>query len=176
MYSYYKFDLKLKNIKRFYMNIEEMKISDFELIKNNLESDFDDFWNENSLKQELLNKERIYIIAKDLDKNEILGFAGISCVLDEAELMNIVVKRNKRRNGIGKALLEKIINICKENNIKLLKLEVNEINLPAINLYKSFGFIQTGIRKKYYNNCDSAILMDLNLTPHSSVSSRLNEF
>lgn len=148
------------------MYIDKMKISDFELIKNNLKSDFDDFWNENILKQELLNTDSIFLVVKDTISDEILGFAGIEIVLDEAELMNIVIRKNKRGLGIGKSLMEKIINIAKENNIKILKLEVNEKNLIAINLYKSLGFKQTGIREKYYNNLDSAILMDLEIFKH----------
>lgn len=148
------------------MYIDKMEISDFELIKNSLKSDFDDFWNENILKQELLNENHIFLVVKDTISDEILGFAGIEIVLDEAELMNIVIRKNKRGLGIGKSLMEKIINIAKENNIKILKLEVNEKNLIAINLYKSFGFKQTGIREKYYNNHDSAILMDLEIFKH----------
>ena len=148
------------------MYIDKMGISDFELIKNSLKSDFDDFWNENILKQELLNTDSIFLVVKDTISDEILGFAGIEIVLDEAELMNIVIRKNKRGLGIGKSLMEKIINIAKENNIKILKLEVNEKNLIAINLYKSFGFKQTGIRAKYYNNHDSAILMDLEIFKH----------
>ncbi len=145
------------------MFIDKMKISDFELIKNNLKSDYDDFWSKEALEQELLNENRIYILAKDENTNEILGFAGISIIFNEAELMNIVVKKNKRKHGIGKALLEKIINICIENNIEVVKLEVNENNISAKNLYKSCGFIQTGKRERYYNNKDAAILFDLKI-------------
>ena len=148
------------------MYIDKMGISDFELIKNSLKSDFDDFWNENILKQELLNTASIFLVVKDTISDEIWGFVGIEIVLDEAELMNIVIRKNKRGLGIGKSWMEKIINIAKENNIKILKLEVNEKNLIAINLYKSFGFKQTGIREKYYNNHDSAILMDLEIFKH----------
>ncbi len=145
------------------MFIDKMKISDFELIKNNLKSDYDDFWSKEALEQELLNENRIYILAKNENTNEILGFAGISIIFNEAELMNIVVKKNKRKHGIGKALLEKIINICIENNIEVVKLEVNENNISAKNLYKSCGFIQTGKRERYYNNKDAAILFDLKI-------------
>lgn len=145
------------------MFIDKMKISDFELIKNNLKSDYDDFWSKEALEQELLNENRIYILAKNENTNEILGFAGISIIFNEAELMNIVVKKNKRKHGIGKALLEKIINICIENNIEVIKLEVNENNISAKNLYKSCGFIQTGKRERYYNNKDAAILFDLKI-------------
>ena len=145
------------------MFIDKMKISDFELIKNNLKSDYDDFWSKEALEQELLNENRIYILAKNENTNEILGFAGISVIFNEAELMNIVVKKDKRKHGIGKALLEKIINICIENNIEVVKLEVNENNISARNLYKSCGFIQTGKRERYYNNKDAAILFDLKI-------------
>ena len=145
------------------MFIDKMKISDFELIKNNLKSDYDDFWSKEALEQELLNENRIYILAKNENTNEILGFAGISIIFNEAELMNIVVKKDKRKHGIGKALLEKIINICIENNIEVVKLEVNENNISAKNLYKSCGFIQTGKRERYYNNKDAAILFDLKI-------------
>ena len=145
------------------MFIDKMKISEFELIKNNLKSDYDDFWSKEALEQELLNENRIYILAKNENTNEVLGFAGISIIFNEAELMNIVVKKNKRKHGIGKALLEKIINICIENNIEVVKLEVNENNISAKNLYKSCGFIQTGKRERYYNNKDAAILFDLKI-------------
>ncbi len=143
------------------MNIDKMEISDFELIKDNLKSDFDDFWSKDLLKKELLNPDKIYIIAKESD--EIVGFAGIYVILDEAEIMNIVVKKNKRGQGIGKALMEKIINISRGKNLRTIKLEVNEKNTIAISLYKSLGFIQTGIRKKYYNSIDNAILMDFKI-------------
>ena len=46
-------------------------------------------------------------------------------------------------------------------NMKTITLEVNENNIPAINLYKKFNFEQVGLRKKYYNNADAAILMTL---------------
>ena len=93
------------------MEILPMNLSDFEKIKTKLNSDFDDFWNVNLLKDELLKENRRYIVYKQDD--EILGFAGISIVLDEAELMNIVVKKDKRSQGIGRELLQSIIEICK---------------------------------------------------------------
>ena len=93
------------------MEILPMNLSDFEKIKTKLNSDFDDFWNANLLKDELLKENRRYIVYKQDD--EILGFAGISIVLDEAELMNIVIKKDKRSQGIGRELLQSIIEICK---------------------------------------------------------------
>ena len=126
-------------------------------MKDTLYSDYDNFWSYNILKQELENKNTTYIIAKEND--EILGFAGILKCLDEATLNNIVVKKDHRGRGIGSELLETIIELCSELNVKSLTLEVNSLNTPAINLYEKFGFQNLGIRKKYYNNTYDAIIM-----------------
>lgn len=78
---------------------------------------------------------------------------------DTIEIMNIVVKKKYRRQGIGEKLLENLINMSKEMNFDSLNLEVNSKNRPALEMYKKFGFEQIGSRKKYYNNKDDAILM-----------------
>ena len=56
-------------------------------------------------------------------------------------------------------MLEEIINIAKNKNMKSITLEVNVNNNIAINLYKKYGFKEVGIRPKYYNNTDDAIIM-----------------
>ncbi len=143
-----------KNIK-----ITSMNSQDLESIKNILNSDFDDFWNYNILKEELNNKNSRYLVAKL--NNEVIGFAGIKIVIDEADIMNIVVKKNFRNNGIGSLLLENLINLSKSLNISSLSLEVNEKNISAISLYKKFNFKEVGKRKNYYKDSD-AILMSIN--------------
>ena len=75
--------------------------------------------------------------------------------------MNIVVRKDKRKEGIGSKLLNKIFEIAKEKNAQTITLEVNEKNLPAIRLYQKFGFEQTGLRKKYYHNMYNAIIMSV---------------
>lgn len=75
--------------------LEKMEISHLSAI--DLE-DFDDFWNENILKEELLSSSSYYIIAKS--ENDIIGFAGIKFLLDEAHITNIVTRTDKRNNGV----------------------------------------------------------------------------
>lgn len=77
--------------------------------------------------------------------------------------MNIVVRKNKRQEGIGAKLLKEVFKIAKEWKAQSITLEVNEKNVPAIQLYQKFGFEQIGLRKKYYHNTDNAILMKNNL-------------
>ncbi len=134
------------------INIEKMTLEDLEEIKAILETDFDDFWNYNILKNEIKNENAIYVVAKKRSNNEIVGFAGITAILDVAELNNIVVKKSYRRNGISKLLLNSLIEEAKKNNCKQINLEVFEKNITAINLYKKFDFIQVGMRNNYYNS------------------------
>ena len=139
------------------IEIYPMTMEDLELIKEDLEEKFDKFWTYGILKSEIANINSRYIVAKY--KNEIVGFAGISLIIDEANIMNIVTKKEKRKQGIGSLLLEKLIYLAKELNATSITLEVNSNNLSAINLYKKFNFQEVGLRKKYYNNTDDALIM-----------------
>ena len=142
------------------IEIKNMLISDLENIKKNLTTDFDDFWTYDVFKDELLSKNSKYIIG--LIDSEIVGFAGVKIVDDQADIMNIVVKKSCRKKGIGFILLNELINICTNLNVSSIFLEVNENNLPAISLYKKIGFEQVGYRKNYYHN-DSGILFSFNI-------------
>ena len=72
--------------------IAEMKIQDLQEIKNCLDTEYDNFWSYQTLESEINSESSIYIIIKN-NQNLILGFTGIKVILDEAELMNIVVKK-----------------------------------------------------------------------------------
>ena len=139
------------------IQISEMFLFDLDNIKDILVSDFDDFWNYNILKEELESPNSKYIIAKTND-GEIIGFAGIKIIVDTADIMNIVVKKSWRNQGVGSLLLDNLVSLCKNLSLFSLSLEVNESNLPAINLYKKFGFKQIGLRKNYYMGKDGIVM------------------
>ena len=139
------------------IEISTMTLNDLEQIKENLQTDFDDFWNFEIFKEELANNNSMYLVLRY--ENEIVSFGGIKIILDEADIMNIVTKKDKRNQGFAKFLLNKLITIAKEQNCKTITLEVDENNLPAIKLYKDFEFKEVGKRKNYYKNGNTAILM-----------------
>lgn len=143
------------------LKISNMTISDFENISPILTSDFDDFWSCKTLQSELNNPNSYYIVAKL--NAEIVGFAGIWKSVDDVHITDIVVKKDFRKKGIGSLLLEKLISLTKELKFKELTLEVNSNNEPAKKLYLKFGFKELGIRKRYYNNTDDAVIMTLYL-------------
>lgn len=143
------------------VQILNMQTQDLDLIANNLESNFDSFWNYNVFKSELENGNSKYLVAK-ID-TEIVGFAGIIPIVDEADISNIVVHKDFRNQKIGSCLLENLINLTSSLNLKCINLEVRESNIQAIKLYEKYGFEVCGLRKKYYNNSENAILMKKNL-------------
>ena len=139
------------------MEMHTMMLSDLEEIKNILQTDFDDFWNFEIFKEELANNNSDYLVLRYDD--EIVCFGGIKIILDEANIMDIVTRKDKRNQGFARFVLNELINISKEQNCTSITLEVNENNLPAIHLYKLFDFKEVGRRKNYYKNGNTAILM-----------------
>lgn len=139
------------------IKISVMTLLDLDTICNILTCEFDDFWNYNVFKSELENKNSKYVIAKLND--EIVGFGGIWFSVDDIHITNIVVKKCYRNKKIGTFILNALIDMCKNQAQKSITLEVNSNNIPAQKLYENFGFKTVGIRKKYYNNTDDAIIM-----------------
>ena len=133
-----------------------MTISDLDAISDILYSDFDDFWTASTLKSELQNPNSQYIVAKL--NNDIIGFGGIWKAVDDIHITNIVVKKSHRRQNIGSILLKQLISLAEKEDITSITLEVNSTNIPAQKLYEKFGFKRVGLRKKYYNNIDDAII------------------
>ncbi len=142
---------KLKDI-----NITNMSIDDLNSIFDKLSFDFNEFWNYNILKDELNCNNSKYIVAKL--NNNVVGFAGLKIMVDEVDIMNVVVKKDLRNQGIGSLLLKNLINLAKELNASSISLEVMEENYPAIHLYQQFGFEKCGLRKNYYENKNGIIM------------------
>lgn len=139
------------------ITVSIMTLPDLDSIKNILTYEFDDFWNYNVFKSELENENSKYVVAKL--NNQIIGFGGIWFSVDDIHITNIVVKKTYRNQKIGSLILNTLIDMCKNQVQKSITLEVNSSNIPAQKLYQKFGFKIAGIRKKYYNNTEDAIIM-----------------
>ena len=140
------------------MNFYEMTLEDLDKISHDLSS-FDDFWTVGIFKEELSNPNCHYITS--IEDNEIVGFGGISVILDETTINNIAVRVDKRNCKIGTKILRELIDISKSLNCSSVTLEVNVENVPAIKLYENFGFKNLGIRKNYYKGIYDAYIMTL---------------
>lgn len=141
------------------ITIEKMTKEHLEQIRNILVTEFDEFWNANVLEKELENPLSEYIVATS--ENEVIGYAGLWQPCDEGHITNIVTKLDKRGNKIASKMLEELIKIAKNKNLKCVTLEVNINNEIAINLYQKYNFKEIGKRPKYYYNTDDALIMTL---------------
>ena len=115
-------------------------------------------WSKQSLEEELNNETSLFLVAKE--ENEVIGYIGMSIVIDEGYIFNVAVRESYRNKGVATALINELVIYGKKNNFSFITLEVRESNLPAISLYSKFGFIKAGERKNYYSNPkENAILM-----------------
>lgn len=114
------------------------------------------FWNE-------LANGHHYLVATEAD-GSVLGYAGLAVGQDEAWINNIAVRREAQRHGIGRALLDALVDEARRNGVRQVLLEVAADNDAAQHLYAAYGFEAIGRRKGYYqpSNTD-AIVMQLDL-------------
>lgn len=89
------------------------------------------------------------------DSGCVQGFIVFRMLLDEIHLLKIAVRRKDRRFGIAMSLMSKMFEIARLKKAHVIYLEVSAINSSAISLYKKYGFIETGIRYKYYGEEDA---------------------
>ena len=92
--------------------------------------------------------------------DKILGFVGILLSGDESHITAIASDLSQRGKGVGELLLIGVVQLSWLENIQTVTLEVRVSNDVAQSLYKKYGFVEQGIRKRYYlDNHEDAIIM-----------------
>jgi ribosomal-protein-alanine N-acetyltransferase len=96
------------------------------------------------------------------ESNGILaGYACLTSLFEEAQILNIAVDPALRGRGIARMLLERAFALAREKGAEVMELEVRTSNAAAITLYEQCGFVRSGIRSKYYEGVDDAVLMEM---------------
>jgi ribosomal-protein-alanine N-acetyltransferase len=99
-----------------------------------------------------------YVVAEQ--EGVLLGFAGAHIILDEGHITNVAVIKEARGHGLGRLLMDALMQLAANLGARYLTLEVRASNAAAVALYQSFGFIKVSVRKKYYeDNGEDALLM-----------------
>lgn len=114
-------------------------------------------WTEEGIIEALNNRTKFYVFEKD---GVVLGYVGVSVVLDEGYITNIAVLPEYQGMGVGNSLMKKLDDFAKLENLSFISLEVRVSNHKAISLYEKFGYKTEGLRKNFY--CDpkeDAIIM-----------------
>ena len=129
--------------------IRKMEIKDADSVYRIENQAFFEPWSKKSLIKDLESNSFLSHYVYEYE-GRIVGFYIASHVLDEVEIFTIAVDSAYRKMGIGKAMLDHLIDISKKRNDKEIYLEVSTKNIAAINLYRKFDFKIIGIRKNYY--------------------------
>ena len=116
-------------------------------------------WSLESFQNDLTNDNAVYFCLEDDGK--VIGYVGMWESFGEGNINNIAILPEYRRKGYAKLLLEHLISYGKEHKLTFLTLEVRESNEGARSLYQKMGFVRVGVRKKYYERTEDAILMTL---------------
>ncbi len=105
-----------------------------------------------------------------LEENQtIIGYALMMMVMDEAHLLNLSIAKPRQKQGLGRYLLEHMLQIAKNHKATNMFLEVRPSNISAITLYENMGFCEMATRRSYYPAChtqsgrEDAVLMGLAL-------------
>lgn len=116
-------------------------------------------WSRVSFMEELTTNDlAIYFVA--ISDGQVIGYGGLWQILDEGHITNIAVHPEFRRCGAASKIMDKILDICDENGIKSLTLEVRKNNFAAQKLYGKYGFKIEGMRKGYYTDTgEDALIM-----------------
>ena len=125
-----------------------------------IENDAYDFgWSEKNFTDAL----KAGYVAKGLINNSILvGYFFWQKAVDECHLLNFTIAKDRQNRGLGKYLLEKLLEVLKKNSLSCIFLEVRPSNKKAIGLYSRFGFSVIGRRRGYYPakyNREDALVM-----------------
>lgn len=115
-------------------------------------------WTRENFTDELNHNLTNMMVAEEDGK--IVGYAGSWVVVDEMHIPTIGVDPEKRRQGIGEAMLVALIDYAIKESVMGITLEVRASNIAAQKLYEKYRFHQQGVRKEYYkDNKEDALLL-----------------
>jgi ribosomal protein S18 acetylase RimI-like enzyme len=107
------------------------------------------------------NLSHCYVIKNGKKQGSpVMGFICFRNITEESELLNIGVRPDVQRTGIGKVLMQFYIDFSSQAGVKSFYLEVNSTNQPALRLYRMFSYRSTGVRERFYQGKYDALLME----------------
>ncbi len=127
-------------------------------------------WPQRSFQFELTDNPASRCWVAELDGRVVAMLVGW-LIVDELHVATIATHPDFRRQGIGRDLLAHGLRAAKAEGALTSFLEVRESNLTALEMYRKFGYVESGRREHYYNdNGEAAILMTLGSLAHFDTS------
>lgn len=107
-------------------------------------------WSESALKLLCHGTGLGVVIPPEAGEDTARAYGGMTVVLDEGSITNIAVRPDLRRRGLGRTVVEALLDRAQAAGVVNVYLEVRVSNEPALALYRSLGFIAVGTRKNFY--------------------------
>ena len=140
------------------MILREMLVEDLEQVMKIEHQLFSVPWTKEGYFTFLTRDDTMFLVVEE--KGKILGYCGLLMVLDEGDVTNVAVCRERQREGIGSFLVSSLLRLAGDQGISMIHLEVRSGNETAIRLYERLGFQRDGIRRNYYSDPEEdAVLM-----------------
>ena len=141
--------------------IRKMTLDDIEQVIAIDQVSFSLPWPERSFRFELTDNPASRCWVAEVD-GKIVGMIVVWLIVDEVHVATIATHPEFRRQGIAKTLLSYALQHMSTEGAQSSFLEVRASNLAAQDLYRKFGFEESGVRRRYYrDNEEDAILMTL---------------
>jgi ribosomal-protein-alanine N-acetyltransferase len=121
---------------------------------------------EAQLKDELARTWARLWVAREEDE-AVVAFLVSWHVADELHVLNVATRADRRRRGIGRALMDVVLAYAQTQRVRHVLLEVRRSNGAAIALYRRVGFFAMGVRARYYPDDEDAVEMVLMLDPET---------
>ncbi len=147
--------------------LEPMLLADVPRVLEIERASFRTPWPSDAYTHELKeNRLATYLVARI--ETQLVGYAGMWIILDEAHITTIAVDPSYRGQHIGERLLVGLIDVALERGARWMTLEVRKSNTAAQALYRKYGFREIGTRKGYYsdNREDAIVMWTGNLREH----------
>ncbi|MDX1934633.1 MAG: ribosomal protein S18-alanine N-acetyltransferase [Capsulimonadales bacterium] len=159
--------------------VRRMRTSDIEQVSRIERTAFSTAWSVQAYVTELANPNATYLVAVDgrtgLTEN-IVGYAGLWVVMDEAHVTTIAVKPECRGRRIGERMLSEMLFLARRQGANRATLEVRSSNVVAHRLYEKYGFLWVAVRKNYYSdNNENADILWINDMDDPAWRKRYNE-
>ena len=140
------------------LSIRAMRWWDIPLVHDIEASSFaSDAWSVEQFWSELAAPTRAYLVAEA--NHEILGYAGLYLLPPDADVQTVAVAARARGRGVGRLLVEALIECATSSGCRSVLLEVRCDNTAAISLYRGLGFAEISRRSRYYADGSDALVM-----------------
>lgn len=138
--------------------IRRMEDADLEQVAELEKLCFSESWSYGLLEAGIHSPFDVYYVYEQEER--ILGYCNLRLLAGEGEVQRIAVLPDFRRMGLARKMMEVMVEYARENRAASISLEVRASNLPARNLYETYGFVEEAVRRGYYHNpSEDAIIM-----------------